>query len=198
MPLYIILTLWPPWCCWQKQENSLGRECREACFLCLWTCMGLLQDMEELHKMEKGSRAGCVADMVTYTTACCRRKTLLGFLGEQRCACMASDQACDFCMVLRTLRPSPFLPPSLRLILYSSGTRGVALVKFLDATGSNDKFLHSSNNVHFIPQMVWKGTKARPATSLKKKIKSSSLPALRGYGGGGTQSVDWGLWPSQS
>jgi len=64
-----------------------------------------LQDLDEMMKLERGSRAGSVSSVASYCGACCRRKCLLGFLGEARSGCGAEEEVCDFCKVRRILLP---------------------------------------------------------------------------------------------
>lgn len=52
-----------------------------------------------MQKMEKGSRIGSVSNMAAYCSPGCRRKLLLGFLGEKRGGCGPDEEACDFCQV---------------------------------------------------------------------------------------------------
>ena len=59
-----------------------------------------MQELDEIQRMEKGSRAGAVGNMADYCTPCCRRKSLLGFLGEKRGKCVAADEKCDYCLVI--------------------------------------------------------------------------------------------------
>ena len=61
--------------------------------------MGHGQDLEELQKLERGLRAGAVANVASYVGPGCRRKSLLGFLGERRGRCMPGEEPCDHCQV---------------------------------------------------------------------------------------------------
>ena len=54
-------------------------------------------DLEGFQKLERGPRMGSVASVAAYVQPGCRRKALLGFLGERRACCRSGEQLCDFC-----------------------------------------------------------------------------------------------------
>lgn len=60
---------------------------------------GAWQDFKELQKLDRGTRTRAVAKMASYASPGCRRKALLGFLGERRAGCQPGEQICDFCLV---------------------------------------------------------------------------------------------------
>ncbi len=65
-----------------------------------------VQDLDEMAKLERGARSGSVGSVAAYCGPCCRRKCLLGYLGETRGGCGEGEEACDFCKV--RLMPMPF------------------------------------------------------------------------------------------